>query len=84
MAMNYKRIDKADRLYSCGAVASVATLLIVVGIIGYTAKNVNDVHVLVKNSNAVMQNLRRILPEVEESLDILRAICENADLNVTC
>ena len=82
--MTYERIGKTDRLYSCGAIASVATLLIVVGVIGYTAKNVSDVHVLVQNSNAVMQNLRQILPEVEESLGILQAICENADLNVTC
>ena len=58
--------------------------MIVVAIIGYTAKNVSDVHTLVQNSNEVMQNLRRILPEVEESLGILEAICESADLNVTC
>jgi hypothetical protein len=56
----------------------------VLATIGYTAGAVSDVHELVRNSDDVMAKLREMLPEVENSFDILKALCETPDLNITC
>ena len=71
------------RFFYAASASSVASLVILLVITGYTAYVSTNVGVLMTDMTEVVDDIRLILPDIEESIKMLQSICKHENFTKT-